>query len=96
MRDGDDRKRQCFRKSICRDRIGKTCNAFDRIPFIENNESQINCIKGWVPAELSSSKKPEVKKILPLNPKVDYSIEDKYTCLAAVYYRAKKGVEKYG
>ena len=61
----------------------------------EGNQNQLRMIEGWVPAELSINNEPKVKIILPLDPKVDYTIEDKYTCLAAVYYRAKKGVEDY-
>ena len=66
-----------------------------RVQVIENDKSKRIFIQGWIPAELSISNEPEIKNILPLDSKMDYSIEDKYACLVAIYYRFGKGVEKY-
>lgn len=53
-----------------------------------------NPISGWVPPDLSYSSKPEITRIFPLGRDHELTLEEKYTCLAAIYDYGRKGTAK--
>jgi hypothetical protein len=66
--------------------------------IMKNTESGIqrsyNIIKGWVPLELSNSKRPKITQLFPLRREYKLTLIEKYTILAAIYDYGRKGTEE--
>lgn len=53
-----------------------------------------NIIHGWVPPELSNSKRPEITQLFPLSREHELTLIEKYTVLAVIYDYGRKGTSK--
>ncbi len=51
-------------------------------------------INGWVPPELSISKRPKTTRLLPLSRDHILTLEEKYTLSAAIYDSGRRGTDK--
>lgn len=59
-----------------------------------NYQRSTQIISGWVPPKLSLSAEPKITQLLPLSREHELTLSEKYTVLAAIYDRGRRGTEE--